>query len=155
MLSDKLTFLVSSFVLLSLSFSHYLLPLITELTKFFKEQKKNYRKLKMSLFEKSTKKCTKSHNGKVMKQTTLLLSLLNKIMLWLWSFMLHRCQKTKYLWNRTLYVHFFFRLRPLVILHFTNGLLLFWLSNRIHVKKTWFLVISHFKILRHTIICLD
>ena len=28
----------------------------------------------MSLFEKSTKKCTKSHNGKVMKQTTLLLS---------------------------------------------------------------------------------
>ena len=32
----------------------------------------------MSLFEKSTKKCTKSHNGKVMKQTTLLLSLLKQ-----------------------------------------------------------------------------
>ena len=77
MLSDKLTFLVSSFVLLSLSFSHYLLPLITELKKFFRD-KKNYRKHTMSLFEKSTKKCTKSHNGKVMKQTTLLLSLLKR-----------------------------------------------------------------------------
>ena len=70
----------------------------------------------MSLFEKSTKKCTKSHNGKVMKQTTLLLSQNNIVIV---EFHTAQMSKNKLSFETVLctyHLFIFFRLRILVIL---------------------------------------
>ena len=133
MLSDKLTFLVSSFVLLSLSFSHYLLPLITELKKFFKEQKKTIENTKWVFLKKALKNAQKAIMEKSWNKPR---CYFHKITLWLWSFILLKCQKTSSLLKP--YVPFIHFLQIKDISYFTNGLLFFCYLTGYTSKKLGF-----------------